>query len=141
MKDLYKRWKVDVITLQETKLQQVGKKIVIDLWGCRPFKFLHKEADGKLGGPLVAWNSKSIEVLEHMFGDFSVSIICQNRLDSFKWVFSAVYGPVMSRVIKKNPSIPLLTDQSADNLRGTPEDLPPQGQITRICLLPHPEDD
>lgn len=44
---------MDVLTLQETKIQNIDRKMSIDLWGWRPFKFIHKPTEGRSGGILV----------------------------------------------------------------------------------------
>lgn len=64
VRDFLKRGKGDIITLQETKLQSIDRKISADLWGRGDFDFVHKPAVGRAGGLLVAWNKSKTEVLE-----------------------------------------------------------------------------
>lgn len=61
---MLKRWRVDLLTLQETRAQSIDKRMTTYLWGRRPFKFLHKPAKGRLGGILIAWNTKVVEVFD-----------------------------------------------------------------------------
>lgn len=73
----------------------------LDLWGWKPFKFSHKPAEGRLGGILVAWNSRIIEVLDVCTRDYSVSVICKNKEVDKLWVFSSIYGPCNMEGLRK----------------------------------------
>lgn len=54
VRDLLKREKFEVITLQETKVQNIDRKFSTDLWGRREFGFVHKPAIGSARDILVA---------------------------------------------------------------------------------------
>lgn len=92
VKDLLQRRKIYVISLQETKLQTINRRIVVDLWG-RSFEFVHKPMVGRADGILVAWDSSVIEVVDQFVGDFSVSILVRSREEGCCWAFSGVYDP------------------------------------------------
>lgn len=81
-----------MITLQETKIQSMDRKISKDLWGRREFDFVHKPAIGSAGGILVARNKSKVEARDSRVGDYSVSIRCRMK-DSEEWPFTGVYGP------------------------------------------------
>lgn len=55
---------------------------------------MHKEALGKSGGLLVAWNNDILDVSEVHIDLHSISIKCFSFNCSFTWMFSGVYGPV-----------------------------------------------
>lgn len=82
-----------LFTLQETKVQNINKKIVLDLWGRRNFVFVHKPTAGGAGGILVAWNANGTEIIESKIREFSVSVLCKNKELDKVWAFIGVYGP------------------------------------------------
>lgn len=71
VKDMMKWWKADLVTFQETKLEQISSREMRDLWGRRPI-LIHKPAVGSAGGILVAWNSKVLKVFDSK-GVFHIS--------------------------------------------------------------------
>lgn len=77
----------------KTKLQQISGRILRDLWGRLSIQFIHKPSEGSVGGILVAWNSKTIDVSNLKIGDISVSVLWRNKDDGARWVFSGVSGP------------------------------------------------
>ena len=52
------------------------------------------DAMGLVGGVLVVWDKRSLELLDKEIGSFSVSCRFRNVKNSFVWVFSGVYGPL-----------------------------------------------
>lgn len=50
VKSLLQEWKADVVCLQETKLKEVSKKSIKDLWGGRSVEWIHLDAIGAAGG-------------------------------------------------------------------------------------------
>lgn len=79
--------------LLETKVLDIDRKMMLDLWGRGSFDFVHKPAAGQAGGILVAWNKTVLEVVDSVIGDFLVSMKCRNKVDDGVWAFSGVYGP------------------------------------------------
>lgn len=55
VKDLCHREKVNILVLQETKLQKFRRSMEIDLWGRRSFEYVLKSAVGRSSGVLVAF--------------------------------------------------------------------------------------
>lgn len=74
VKDLVRRWKVNVFSLQETKLQFINRKMRRDLWGRCSFDCIHKPTVGRSGRILVAWESLVLEMVEHRIWEVSVSV-------------------------------------------------------------------
>lgn len=70
IRDMIKRYKVDLFTIQETKTNSLERRWNVDVWGRRPFHFIHKPSVGAVGGILVAWNSAVVEVIDQKIGDF-----------------------------------------------------------------------
>ena len=47
----------DMIALQETKCGVINEFVIEDMWGCKNFGYVQKEAIGKSGGLLFVWDS------------------------------------------------------------------------------------
>lgn len=45
---------MDIFTIQETKASSVGRSCTINMWGRKPFDFIHKPAVESACGILVA---------------------------------------------------------------------------------------
>ncbi|RVW87143.1 hypothetical protein CK203_027009 [Vitis vinifera] len=54
------------------------------------------DARGAAGGLLLLWDNRVLENLEVERGGYSISIRFRNCVDGFTWIFSGVYGPVIS---------------------------------------------
>lgn len=52
MKDMVKRWKVSVFSLQETKVQEIDRKMEADMWGRTVEGTLDTYISRLLGGPV-----------------------------------------------------------------------------------------
>ena len=94
MEDIYRRWRVDVLVLQETKLPNFGLIEAKDLKGRRNWDFLHRDAVNRGVGILVAWNKDFIEVIESRMSNFSISLRCKCITDSFEWIFLRSTNPM-----------------------------------------------
>lgn len=97
VKDLIKRWKVSIFSLQETKVQEIDRRMALNMWGRRSFSFIHKPASRRSRGILVAWDTKLMEVLDHCIGEFSISVLCWNKVEDKEWAFFGVYGQCNQR--------------------------------------------
>lgn len=53
------------------------------------------EAKGALGGVVVSWDDKVLELIEVEVGAFSISSHFKNCEDSFKWLFTKVCDHVL----------------------------------------------
>lgn len=53
---------------------------------------IHKQEEGQLGGILVAWDVKVLEVIDSVVRNYSVSVKSRNKEDDWVWAFSVVYG-------------------------------------------------
>lgn len=52
---------------------------------------------GSVGGILVFWDSRVLELIGMEIGAFSISCLFKNCEDGFCWVFTGVYGPLDRR--------------------------------------------
>ena len=86
--------RVDLVCLQETKIQELSSAIVRSLGAGRLDEWRSVEAEGTAGGILVFWNIRKLDLVESEIGHFSVTCKFKNVEDGFLWVFTGVYGPV-----------------------------------------------
>ena len=50
------------------------------------------DTSGSIGGILLFWDKRKLEVIETVSGVFSVSCSFRNVEDGFQWIFTGVYG-------------------------------------------------
>ena len=86
--------RVDLVCLQETKIQELTVAIVRSLGVGRLSEWRAVEAEGTAGGILVFWDTRKMELVESEIGHFSVTCMFKNVEDGFRWAFTGVYGPV-----------------------------------------------
>ena len=86
--------RVDLVCLQETKIQELTPAVVRSLGVGRLFEWKAVEAEGSAGGILVFWDIRKLELVETEIGDFSVTCMFKNVGDGLMWAFTGVYGPV-----------------------------------------------
>ena len=86
--------KVDLVCCLETKVLEMSLKLVKSLSVGRFTDWGAVYAGGALGGILIFW---FLELLELEPGVYSISGRFRNVEDGFIWVFTGVYGPVLSR--------------------------------------------
>ena len=85
--------RVDLFYLQETKIQAMSKGLVRSLGTSRFLDWGTLDAHGSVGGLLICWDKRTLEVLEMEMGNFSISYRLRNVEDGLVWVFTGVYGP------------------------------------------------
>jgi exonuclease III len=68
---LIRKNKLDLVCIQETKLEVVEKSLCEKLWDTNEFDFTFKTSNGRSGGLLMIWNtklfSKQVELIEDHF--------------------------------------------------------------------------
>ena len=99
IKVLIKGQKVDLVCLQETKMQEMSKMIVrsLDMGRCLDWKVLNSK--GVSGGVLVFWDKRVLQLLDTKVGTFSMSCRFKSYEDDFCWNFFGVYGPMLKKKI------------------------------------------
>uniref|UniRef100_A0A2N9I5R6 Reverse transcriptase domain-containing protein n=1 Tax=Fagus sylvatica TaxID=28930 RepID=A0A2N9I5R6_FAGSY len=93
LKNWLRTWKVDVICLQETKLDKVDGRLIHSIWGNRFAGWEVLNADNTAGGVLLLWDKRVVERIDSIVGRFSVSCHWKSLVDGFEWVGTGVYGP------------------------------------------------
>ena len=56
IKNALKLWKGEVICLQETKMEIIGRAVVRSLWSNRFADWKYLESEGASGGVLIMWD-------------------------------------------------------------------------------------
>lgn len=83
MKEMYRKSRVGLVCLQETKLSQFEWKEGKEVWGRKNWEWVLKEAINLSSGILIAWDKDLIKVEEKWMDEFSISKKCKNANDSF----------------------------------------------------------
>ena len=98
LKNWLRKWKVDVVCLQETKLDKVDWRIIQSIWGNRFADWVSLDAVNTAGGVLLLWDKRVLELADSIVGKFSVSCLWKGLLDGFDWVGSGLYGPTRDEI-------------------------------------------
>jgi exonuclease III len=93
LKNWLRKWKVDVVCLQETKLDKVDGRMISSIWGNRFAGWEVLDAAHTAGGVLLLWDKRVVERIDSKVGMFSVSCHWKSLGDGFEWVGTGVYGP------------------------------------------------
>jgi hypothetical protein len=93
LKNWLRKWKVDVICLQETKLDKVDGRMISSIWGNRFAGWEVLDAVNTAGGVLLLWDKRVVDRVDSKVGMFSVSCRWKSLGDGFEWVGTGVYGP------------------------------------------------
>jgi hypothetical protein len=93
VRQLLSQWKVDIVCLQETKLEMITTGLVQSLW-----RFLYAEwcfvpLIGASGGILLMLYRRVVSKVDVCVGNFVAASLFWNVEDSLEWAFVGVYGP------------------------------------------------
>ena len=97
IKSVIKSNKADVVCLQETKIKEMGTGLVRSLGVGRHLDWRTVNSRGVVGGILVFWDNRLVELVDVEEGEFSISCRFKNCVDALMWVFTGVYGPVCNK--------------------------------------------
>lgn len=92
MRTLVSDIQLDIVCLQETKIQQITSHTILTTLGSKLDGHLELPAQGTQGGVLVAWRSSSCQAITTRRDMYSISVLFQTDTDS-QWWFTGVYGP------------------------------------------------
>ena len=93
IKTFIRNQKVDLLCIQETKIQPMSEGVVRSLGPGRFLDWRALDADGAVGGLLICWDKRLLEILDWEEGQYSLSCRFKNVEDGVVWVFTGVYGP------------------------------------------------
>ena len=77
--------RVDLVCLQETKLQNLSSADARSLGVGRLAEWRAVEVEGTAGGILVFWDTRKLDLVEAEVGHFSVTCRFKNVEDGFLW--------------------------------------------------------
>ena len=86
--------RVDLVSLQETKVQQMNNVMARSIGVGRFLNWRALNVEGSAGGILLLWDRR-ISLVDSVASSFSVSCLFRMEDDGFQWVFSGVYGPTV----------------------------------------------
>ena len=86
--------RVDLVCLQETKIQGMNKAYVHSIGVGRFLDWKALDAEGTAGGILVFWDKRRLSLVESKYGSYSFSCLFRMVDDDFQWMFTGVYGPI-----------------------------------------------
>lgn len=93
VRELAKKNNPDIISLQETKLMQVDKKLIMSVCNFHSPGWIALPSVGASGGVLLIWNEEVVLCHETKVDKFSVSILAALKGENQRWVVTGVYGP------------------------------------------------
>ena len=97
IKALIKKNSVDLVCLQETKIQDMSRDLIRSLGVGRFLEWGTVDSRGTMGGIVVLWDNRVLELVDLEKGVFSISCHFKNCEDGFilrKWSVSGVsWGP------------------------------------------------
>ena len=93
IKSLIKDHRVDLVCLQETKIQEMSTTIVRSLGVGRFLDWVALDSNGAAGSILIFWDNRVLNRLGVEMGEFLLSCRFKNGIDGLTLVFTRVYGP------------------------------------------------
>ena len=98
IKQFIRDQRVDLVCLQETKVQNMNLRMARSLGAGRFSDWVSVDASGSAGGILLMWDKRILEVSETVYGIFTASCSFRNVEDGFQWIFTGVYGLVLANL-------------------------------------------
>ena len=93
IRTITKKWKADVVCLQETKLSGDITEAVRDMWGNKWVDYVHLEASGTRGVIVIMWDKRDWEGKLSSVGIYLVSCSLVGKTQDFKWYLTTIYVP------------------------------------------------
>ena len=93
IKTFIRNQRVDLICIQETKIQAMSDSIARSIGSGRFLDWKAVNAEGASGGILICWDRRSLDILDWEEGQFTLSCRFRNVENGACWVFMRVYGP------------------------------------------------
>jgi exonuclease III len=93
VRNLLRQWRVDIVCLQETKLEHISRRVVNSVWGCPYVDWCYAAAIGAAGGILLMWDKRVVSRLDMEVGECVAACSFKNVVEGFEWAFAGVYGP------------------------------------------------
>lgn len=91
IRELLRRYKADIVMLQESKKQKIDKPFR-SFQGGRNKDWIFSPAEGSAGGMVTGWKADLFEVQAVEYGIFSLSVNLSIRESGFSCWLSCIYG-------------------------------------------------
>lgn len=98
VKDVIRKFRAELVLIQESKLTVVTGSLVKEVWGGSTADWVCRQSVGASGVILVIWNRKIFAKIDQWVGNFSVSVVLEEVSHKVKWTVTTVYGPNDSRI-------------------------------------------
>jgi hypothetical protein len=96
LKNWLRKWKVDVVYLQETKLDKVDGRVIHSIWGNRFVGWKVLNAVNTAGGVLLLWDKRVVDRVDSKVGIFSMSCRVVGRV--YSMVLNGLVRACMARI-------------------------------------------
>lgn len=94
VRDMVHEYRATIVTLQETKLQDIDRQAVLETLGERfADNYVFLPAEGTRGGILVAADDTHFRILSSELGAHCVTAKISYMDGNVEWCLTAVYGP------------------------------------------------
>lgn len=93
IKSLVKKWKPDVLCLQETKIEEWSTVIATHIWGSRWIDWVELKSYGRSGGITIFWDKRQWSRIDFLRGTYSITAMFEGLQGDIRWCFTGVYGP------------------------------------------------
>jgi hypothetical protein len=75
VRNMLRQWKVDIVCLQEAKMEYISSSFVRNLWGCPYADWCFVASRGALDGILLMWDRRVVTKIEVCVGEFVQLVI------------------------------------------------------------------
>ncbi|KAG6632090.1 hypothetical protein CIPAW_13G135200 [Carya illinoinensis] len=72
VKNLLRHGKMDIVCLQEIKLNFIDRSIITSLWGCPFVGWVYLASNAVSGGILIMWDRRVVESIGEYTGNYTV---------------------------------------------------------------------
>ena len=93
IKTFIRNQRVDLICIQETKIQAMSDSIARSIGSGRFLDWKAVNAEGASGGILICSDRRSLDILDWEEGQFTLSCRFRNVENGVIWIFTGVYDP------------------------------------------------
>ncbi|KAK9283175.1 hypothetical protein L1049_011409 [Liquidambar formosana] len=90
---LIKDWKVDVLCIQETKLEMMDASCIRQIWGNCNAQFEWVKSEGSVGGLCLIWDVNFFTKIDCILGDRFILVAGSIVKNNFPCVIGTIYAP------------------------------------------------
>ena len=82
--NLLRQWRVDIVCLQETKLELISRRVINSIWGYPYVDWCYVAAIGAAGGILLMWDKRVVNRLDMEVGECVAACTFKNVVDGLE---------------------------------------------------------